>query len=814
MNMKTLKKTLILYFFISLFISSVCFANDSTEWEKDYQAIQNQIARKLPEHIAPQSYRQDALILPKDRDPLDVLLRRVQALANHLAASGVDVATEIQSLQKIKTAAVSVTPTEIDRRRELFRQTKLLQRTIAFKNPLLNFDSILFVKRHFCSGNNELQGNHMIDQYFGFNALPGGGIFVLEKAFSEQPVVRNILENKHIEGGRYHQRIFDSNWGFLSPELSFDGREILFAAVDTALQPRHSFQWNTDNTYHIFKTTFDGTAVTQLTDGIWNDFDPCFLPSGRIAFISERRGGYGRCHPRPAPSYTLHSVNNDGSDIVTLSPHETNEWQPSINHAGMIVYTRWDYVDRGAHQAHHAWETTPDGRDARAVQGNYPQQEINRPHMEMDIRAIPGSHCYVATAASHHGQSFGSLVLIDPQLPDNGAMSAVKRLTPEELFPESEQPIYKAESTAVYGQPFPLSEDFYLCVYDAFGSQTGGTKNNYGIYLIDTFGNRVPVYRDPAISCQSPIPVQSISKPPVIPHLTSVGVPLKPGTTFKPLPKPQELLSETAQVSVINVYNSRYPFPANRKIKELRIVQIIPKTTPLSDQPQIGYGMQKNARMVLGTVPVEEDGSASFTMPVNVPVYFQALDENGYAIQSMRSATYVKPGEHLVCNGCHEDRLKSSINSGQIPLATQRLPSEIRPEPTGSKPFRFPILVQPVLNKHCTECHEKESQNGKTFSLAKGIAKRHFYESYDNLKPYIFFYDDYRWTEPETIPGKFGALASPLLHLLEQGHYNTVLSLEERRRLSLWMDMNGDFYGSFEEIERQQNGEVVMPKLF
>jgi hypothetical protein len=659
----------------------------------------------------------------------------------------------------------------------------------------------------------------MIDQFFGFNALPGGGLFVLKNAFSQEPVVQNILEDKLISGGRYDGRKLDSQWGFLSPEISFDGQTMLFAATEIGSQPRHSFQWNKDNTYHLFKTSFDQNFVTQLTDGNWNDFDPCFLPSGRIAFISERRGGYGRCHPRPAPSYTLHSINDDGSDLVMLSPHETNEWQPSINHAGMIVYTRWDYVDRGAHQAHHPWETTPDGRDARAIQGNYPVHEMNRPHMEMDIRAIPGSHRYVATAASHHGQSFGSLVLFDPQLPDDGAMSSVKRLTPDELFPESEQPIYNDQSTAAYGQAFPLSEDFYLCVYDPFSSQTGGSNNHYGIYLIDTFGNRVLIYRDPAISCQSPIPVRSIPKPPVIPHLTSVGVPLKPGTIFEPLsntPSQSESESQpkTAQVSVINVYNSRYPFPADRKIKELRIVQIIPKTTPISDQPRIGYGMQKNARMVLGTIPVEEDGSASFTMPVDVPIYFQALDENGCAVQSMRSATYVKPGEHLVCNGCHEDRLTSSINSGQMPLATRRLPSEIKPEPTGSKPFSFPILVQPVLNKHCAECHEKEAQNGKTFSLNKGITKRHFYESYDNLKPYIFFYDNYRWTEPETIPGKFGALASPLFHLLERGHYNTQLSSEERRRLFLWMDMNGDFYGSFDEIERQQNGEIVIPKLF
>jgi hypothetical protein len=118
----------------------------------------------------------------------------------------------------------------------------------------------------------------------------------------------------------------------------------------------------------------------------------------------------------------------DGSDIVCLSFHETNEWNPSVDNDGKIVYTRWDYVDRGFNQAHHAWTTTPDGRDPRAVNGNFSPNQGARPHFEISMRAIPGSQKYMGTAACHHGQAYGSIILVDPLMPDDNAMAQVKRL--------------------------------------------------------------------------------------------------------------------------------------------------------------------------------------------------------------------------------------------------------------------------------------------------------------------------------------------------------------------------------------------------
>jgi hypothetical protein len=237
----------------------------------------------------------------------------------------------------------------------------------------------------------------------------------------------------------------------------------------------HAFyHFRPENCYHLFKLGADGTGLTQLTDGPWNDFDPCFLPGGRIAFISTRSGGQCRCGFRPDPTSTLHAMQADGSDVIQLSFHDTNEWQPSVDHDGMLVYTRWDYVDRDSDVAHHLWHCYPDGRDPRSAHGNYPDRRELRPWMEMSIHAIPNSHKYIAVAAPHHGEAYGSLVLIDLREKDDRGTSQLKRLTPEVPFPEAESApgVPHAQGKHVpqaeaYGTPWPLSEDFHLVVYDA-----------------------------------------------------------------------------------------------------------------------------------------------------------------------------------------------------------------------------------------------------------------------------------------------------------------------------------------------------------
>jgi hypothetical protein len=278
-------------------------------------------------------------------------------------------------------------------------------------------------------------------------------------------------------------------------------------------------------------------------------------------------------------------------------------------------------------------------------------------------------------------------------------------------------------------------------------------------------------------------------------------------------------------VGVVNVYDSLYPFPQGVKIVALRIVHVLPKSAPLHHEPQIGYGAETGGRAVLGTVPVEEDGSACFYLPPGKSVYFQALDDRGCAVQSMRSATYVHGGEDLICMGCHEPKRRSPVLSPDgVPLAFRRDPSEIRPEPDGSNPISFPRLIQPVLDKNCVTCHGQIAREPP--DLRRGNWQQHsffWYDSYHNLRPYAFHYgaprDETRkhqydrWQRARTVPGEFGARASKLLQLLDQGHYDVNLSPDELRRIVVWLDTNSDFFGAYENAQAQARGALVQPKL-
>jgi len=488
---------------------------------------------------------------------------------------------------------------------------------------------------------------------------------------------------------------------------------------------------------------------------------------------------------------------SDGDDIQCLSFHETHEWHPSINNDGMIVYTRWDYVDRDTNIAHHLWSCFPDGRDPRSFHGNYPLKRENRPWMEMSIRAIPGSHKYVATAAAHHGHAFGSLVLIDQRLEDDRAMAQITRLTPEVPFPEAEKHIKPIKDCMVYGTPWPLSENDYLCVY-------GVDAKNRGIYWIDRFGNHQLIYRDPSISCLSPIPLRPRPAPPVIP---AQGVQIADNANP---------IRET--IAIMNIYNSDFNWPGETEIKAVRIIQVLPKTTPPPNEPRIGIANQSSARAVLGTVPVETDGSVYFKAPVGKAIYFQALDRNGMAVQSMRSATYVHPGEQMVCLGCHEPKNQAPRPRNSTPLALQRQPSHITPDVDGSNPFNYVRLVQPALDRNCVDCHQQKEALDLTGQIT---GMNGWVRSYINLAPkYGFYYNvsngsinDGVHGGSRTIVGKFGAQSAKLLDYTGPEHYDVTLSQEDRNRLILWLDCNSEFYGSYENTPAQARGEIVHPTL-
>jgi hypothetical protein len=322
----------------------------------------------------------------------------------------------------------------------------------------------------------------------------------------------------------------------------------------------------------------------------------------------------------------------------------------------MIVYTRWDYLDRDFHIAHHMWTCYPDGRDPRAPHGNYPLPHTTlegnrwedgrawRPWGEYNIRAIPNSGKYIAIAGGHHNTGmYGAPIILDVGISDDNKTSQVKRITPGSRWINEACPANtkggktvlpggnisdNRDGEAHYGYPWPLSEDFYLV--------TEGSGKYNRIFLLDKFGNREVIYSGfdiPNVSglrIVSPMPFEARKKPPVVPTATWQGQRSTPD-----VPR--------ATISVMNVYESDFEWPENTRITSLRIIQHVPKpwSSPVTNKPSMGYSQSPTGRVVLGKVPVEADGSAYFEAPVERLIYFQALDEDGMAVQSMRSGTYV-----------------------------------------------------------------------------------------------------------------------------------------------------------------------------
>ena len=773
--------------------------------------------------FAAETYCAEALVTPEDKDPLTILVRRTQALLNDIKSmrNPPTLESETKALADLTARAKSAAETE---RRSLFDEALVLRRKIAFSNPLLNFKELLFIKRDLSQ-----VMQHCCDQYYGQQQRSGGGLFVLSDPFGESPAMRDVLAGSKLDFGTRKDMGKDGG-SILSPALSYDGKMIAFAYVEGKGSRKHishldhanNGHWEKGFCYHMFTVGSDGFNLKQITDGTFNDFSPCFTPAGRLAFISERRGGYLRCGRR-CPNFTMFDMAVDGSDIRCLSFHETNEWSPAITHDGMLMWTRWDYVDRSAVVAHHPWMTTPDGRNPRPIHGNY-SFRYKRADMEIDTRAIPDSHCFVTTGAPHHGQAFGSLMVIDPRVTDDDAMAPAKRLTPDAGFPETQG------GSQSYGTAWPLSDTYYLASYEPAESRVGGKKLTFGIYLVDKFGNKELIYRDPQIACVSPMPFRAEKRPPIIPEQRIAAV---PAAQRNPADWQSEARGQ-GTITIADVYKSYLPWPEDaKKISSLRIWQIYPAsvaTAELAHQTGIqikeGVDSVNLVRTVIGTVPVESDGSAYFKVPTGYEIFFQALDENGAAIQSMRSTTALVPGEQLSCQGCHEPK---GIAPERLPVATQlamKRPASIpKPGPDGTLPFSYPKLVQPVLDKNCVSCHaEKIKQAKKGDKIPPRLdseVKGKYFTSYLSLaEPYGFvsYGAGHDFNSPKfyrTYPGQFGARASKLYTMLKKGHKDVKLSAEEMERIIIWLDSVCQFYGVYEKEggEKQLRGEHAEPTL-
>ena len=761
---------------------------------------------------------QDGIATPREprsyAEAIQVALARGDALLADLTSGGVDSGEKRRAWESLREeyGALKGNSGATDAQWEaLWTSVHRLRREIVLANPLADVGPLVFAKRV------PSVMAHQLTQYYGYTAQPGGGVFVLAEP-GRSMRVRQLADD--LPDGSY-----------LHPEVSYDGRTVYFAFCECDTTPKSWGDPGTaDRYYRLYSVRADGADVRRLTDGLYDDFSPTCLPDGKLLFVSTRRGGYHRCGRGPCYVYTLAVAEADGSNPHPISFHETNEWDPSVMNDGRVIYTRWDYVDRNAVFYEHLWTARQDGSNVQIYYGN----NTFNPVGTWEARSVPGSPKVMATAAPHHGMTAGSTVLLDTTHGVDGPAS-ITRLTPDAPFPESEIKLMRgipvsqptrfddpqdkgwgptgrevAKDRTVtaeelrwpghcYRSPYPLSETYFLAAYsyDRLRGEPGANRPNmFGLYLCDAFGNRELLYRDPNISSQWPIPLRPREKPPVL-KMTSRWA--------------QSTAEQPEGTFFLKSVHESWPKLPDVEIRQLRIVQVLPKTTPHKDNPRVGAANASPGKQVLGTVPVEADGSAYFRVPAGLPVLFQALDARGRAVQTMRSLTYLQPGEQLSCVGCHEPRSGTVIEPGGA-LALAREPSTIEPGPDGSLPLSYPILVQPVLDRHCVECHNPNKPEGKV--ILTGEPAEQFSLSYHALVPlvaYTAWGNPQNNYEPMTAPDRFGARASKLTKLLDDGHYDVKLSDDEWERIVTWMDANALFYGTFnpEDQAKQLRGERI-----
>jgi len=724
-------------------------------------------------------------------------LVRGRKLAEALKLKGVNTAAfeaESQALARRVAGADALAEHE---QSELYIAVRRAVRTLAMQNPLLDFDQLLVTKL--------LDPGwiyHMSDQWYGWWARPGGGIYLLEDFKSGTPK-ETSLTAQFAPGC------------FQRPMLSWDAKKVLFAyckfypetnanrtKTDKSTLPEDSF-------YSIYEMNIDGSGLRQLTFGKYNDFDARYLPDGRIVFLSTRRGwhtrytnanvqetiankempeSYVRCGGddwRPVAVYTLHTMNADGSDMRTISPFEMFEWTPAVANDGSILYSRWDYVDRHNMPYMGLWRVNPDGTQPVHFYGNY---TLN-PQTMFEPRPIPGSSKVVFTAGAHHANNGGSLVLVDVTHGEDGEKPIV-RLTPEVPFPESET----SGNGHVwlhhyYASPWPLSETFYLTAWSWRGLRTHFAQNDdgarMGTYLFDAFGNLDLLCADPNFQVQHPIPVVAQKPPPVIASTVAPDAPLY------------------GRFLLSNIYKSRHPFPENTRITSLRLVAVPPKVQPHMNKPEIGVTTDDPGKCVLGTVPVAEDGSANFLAPSNVTLFFQALDKDGVVVQTMRSGVSLQPGQTWTCIGCHEQKDEVGYATTPQVAALKDEPSKITPEGEGSWPLRFDRLVMPVLKSpSCASCHTGADNEAFAFSddpkeawknlvnagnpSVASLVKKHYNESVNS------------------IPGQGVAANSRLYRHIRRQWERGRVETDAFRRLVLWMDIYGQYQGHFNDWQEQE----------
>ena len=647
-----------------------------------------------------------------------------------------------------------------ERKAELLSRLRRLNREALTANPLVSGQPILYIVRHQYKGD-----HHNTATMFQTGE-------VNTESFQGPAAMKTIDFGKN----RVKKTLIEVPNGVVrDPEVHFSGGRIIF-----------SMRNNIEDDYHVYEMNSDGSGLRQLTFGSGlSDIDPLYLPDDNIIFTSTRQPKYCMCNQHIMGN--LFKMEPDGANIHQLDRNTLHSGHGSLMPDGRILYYRWEYVDRNFGDAQGLWTVNPDGTNHLVYYGN----NTLSPGGVFDARIIGETQRTLCIFGSCHDRPWGALAVIDRRLGVDGP-AAVVRIWPGEAVDlmggfEGAKPVplyYEGKYGfdnfrrvyPRYEDPYPLSGKYFLC------SRMIDAAEHIGVYLQDVFGNEVLLHAEEP-GCFDPMPLCSKPRPPVIPSR-------------------RDYHNDVGYLYVVDVYNGTHMHGVKRgQVKYLRVVES-PEKRFFTHPEWGGQGIQRPGmnwhnfvnKRILGTVPVEQDGSAYFEVPSDRFIFFQLLDENKMMIQSMRSGTVVQSGERTGCTGCHENRRSATPPiKRETPLALQRPPNKLNGWYGPPRNFSYMAEVQPVFDKYCATCHDYGKKGAKELILA-GDRDNTFNASYIELwrKKYI----NPIGAGPAQIqaPFSWGSHSSQIVRRIRKYHKTVVADSESFERIVTWIDINAPYY--------------------
>jgi len=656
--------------------------------------------------------------------------------------------------------------------------------------PLLNKSrKIVFTKHHNIGGSHYAYTEAQSDAQDERTFVPGSALCMLE------------MNGNY---GRVTTLIDDPEGVIRDPDVSFDGSRILFSWKKSDRQ----------DDYHLYEMKIETGKVRQLTFGQgFADYEGTYLPNGDIIFNSTRCVQIVDCWKTEVSN--LYTCDRDGKYLRRLSFDQVHTNFPTVLDDGRIIYTRWDYNDRGQIYPQPLFQMNSDGTGQTEFYGN----NSWFPTTILHARGIPGTQNILAIISGHHCHQRGKLAIID-RTKGNQENSGVQLIAP----------VRKTEALRIdsYGQdgdqfqyPYPITETTFLVTYEPHSAGNRRYISPYAIYFMDVHGHRELLVADTNISCNQSIPLVARKKPHIRP--SQVDYRNKTGTYYI-----QDIYAGPGLAGI-----------TRGTVKRLRVVALEfraayigsntssgPAGGAMSSTPvSIGNGTW-DVKRVLGEAKVYEDGSAFFAVPARTPVYFQALDDNGYVIQTMRSWSALQPGENFSCVGCHEPKNQAPLMNRTTTMAVKAGAQTLKSFYDQPRGFSFIKEVQPILDRHCTNCHTRNDT--ETFSLsakqtAESQPKRKWSDAYLELtnayrdsrsKIYIGKSNDrVNWISVQSPPTMLppyhaGAARSKLMTILEHGHKDVKLSRKEIGMLACWIDLLVPYCGDYTEANAWTKEEL------